>query len=309
MGERRDVAKWRSSVRDYVLSDLLEWCRVPADELESHPDLRVPFRVCRDSDEMGRLMAAELLDEIERNNLSGLPTRAIVPCGPMAWYEPFVSTVVARRLSLERLTVFHMDVCLDWQGRDLPEAHPLNFRTTMERVFYAPVPAELAVPRAQRVWPTVATIDEVAAMINEAPISLTLGGLGQDGHIAYNQPRRHPFSRLTIDELRNSTVRIQENGLDTMLAIAHRMLGGAYQFAPPMSITLGLRECLSAKRVRLFTDTGAWKQTALRVTLFGPITDEYPATLLQAHPDALITATRATASHPAAEHPDWDLRS
>jgi glucosamine-6-phosphate deaminase len=68
-----------------------------------------------------------------------------------------------------------------------------------------------------------------------------------------------------------------------------------------------VRECLCAKKVRVFSDTGAWKQTALRVALFGPLTPEYPLTLLQEHPDALITATVATAIHPISEHPEWDL--
>ena len=57
----------------------------------------------------------------------------------------------------------------------------------------------------------------------------------------------------------------------------------------------------------LFSDTGAWKQTALRVALFGPLSPEYPMTLLQTHADALLTATRETAQHPVSEHPDWEL--
>ncbi len=74
-----------------------------------------------------------------------------------------------------------------------------------------------------------------------------------------------------------------------------------------MSVTLGLKECLSAKKVRLFSDTGAWKQTAFRVALFSPVTTEYPITLLQEHSDALLTATVETASHPISEHPEWDF--
>ena len=112
---------------------------------------------------------------------------------------------------------------------------------------------------------------------------------------------------MTIDDVRNSTVRIQDNNIDTIIALAQRTFGAAYQFVPPMSVTLGVKECLSAKKVRLFSDTGAWKQTALRVALFGPITPEYPMTLLQEHPDALITATVDTATHPISEHPEWDL--
>ena len=74
-----------------------------------------------------------------------------------------------------------------------------------------------------------------------------------------------------------------------------------------MSVTLGVKECLSAKKVRVFSDTGAWKQTALRVALFSEPTPEYPLTLLQEHSDALITATVETAGHPIGEHPEWDL--
>ena len=98
-----------------------------------------------------------------------------------------------------------------------------------------------------------------------------------------------------------------ENNIDTIIALAQRSLGSAYQFVPPMSVTLGVKECLSAKKVRLFSDTGAWKQTALRVALFSPPTPEYPITLLQQHSDAQLSATIETATHPISEHPEWDL--
>ena len=74
-----------------------------------------------------------------------------------------------------------------------------------------------------------------------------------------------------------------------------------------MSVTLGVKECLSGKKIRVFSDTGAWTQTALRVALFSDVTPEYPLTLLQEHPDALITATVDTATHPISIHPEWDL--
>ena len=74
-----------------------------------------------------------------------------------------------------------------------------------------------------------------------------------------------------------------------------------------MSITLGLKECLSAKKVRVYSDTGTWKQTALRVALFSLPDGEYPLTLLQEHHDAIITATIETARHPISENPDWEF--
>jgi glucosamine-6-phosphate deaminase len=286
--------------------DLERWCRVPVDDLDRHGP-RLPFRIVADGAEMGRLMARELADLIGANNADGRPTRAIVPCGPSGWYAAWTDEVNRRRISLRDVTVFHMDECLDWQGRPLPEGHPYNFRAIMERHFYGGIDDELNVPDPQRKWLLPSTSNAVAEAIASAPIDVTIGGWGQDGHVAYNQARRHPYSRISLDELADSTIRIQENNEDTVIALAHRTFGGAYQFVPPMSITLGLRECLSAERVRLYSDTGAWKQTAFRVALFADPTPEYPITLLQRHPDALVTATRETATHPLSEHAEWEL--
>ena len=286
---------------------LYQWCKIPVEKLENHRELKTPFRLCKDSDEMGWIMARELVDEIESHNQLGEPTRAIIPCGPSCWYQPFTALVNQERVSLKKFVVFHMDECLDWQGHELPRNHPYSFRGVMESVFYGPVDEELSVPEVNRIWLNADNLDEVAEKITQAPIDITYGGWGQDGHIAYNQARRHPFSQISVADVRNSTIRIQENNLDTIIALAQRSFGMAYQFVPPMSVTLGVRECLSAKKVRLFSDTGAWKQTALRVALFSAVTAEYPITLLQEHPDALITATRETARHPISEHPEWDL--
>ena len=287
--------------------DLQTWCRIPYQKLEHHPKLKVPFRLCKDSSEMGQLMARELADLIQSNNRRRRSTRAIIPCGPACWYKPFTDLVNGEQISLTKLEVFHMDECLDWQGRELPRQHPYCFRGFMEEQFYGPVKRPLAVVQANRHWLNPVNVDDIRRQIASAPIDITYGGWGQDGHLAYNQTRRHPFSRITLDDLRGASVRIQENNLDTIMALAHRTFGAAYQFVPPMSVTLGIKECLSARKVRVFSDTGAWKQTALRVALFGPLTTEYPITLLQEHPDALITATVATAAHPISEHPEWDL--
>ena len=286
---------------------LYQWCKIPADELSTRDDLRVPFRVVASSVEMGLLMARELVELVEANNAQGLPTRAIIPCGPTCWYDPWCELVNSKAVSLKHLTVFHMDECLDWQGRLLPDDHPYNFRTFMEQRFYGPISDDLNVPAQQRHWLTPATADAVEKAIDQAPVDITYGGWGQDGHIAYNQARRHPFSHVMIQDVAESTVRIQENNIDTILALAQRTFGSAYQFVPPMSITLGVRQCLAAAKVRVFSDTGAWKQTALRVALLGNPTPEYPMTLLQNHGDALITATRDTARHPISENPDWEL--
>ncbi len=102
-------------------SDLYRWCSVPADDLVGHADLRVPFRQADDSKSMSYLMARELADLI----VSAEGTfRAIIPCGPSGWYRPFAELVNSERVSLAHVEVFHMDECLDWEGRELPVRTP-----------------------------------------------------------------------------------------------------------------------------------------------------------------------------------------
>lgn len=286
---------------------LYEWCRISADDLSKRAS-KIPYRIVKDSKEMGTVMAEELVREIQEANAEKKTYRAIVPCGPSCWYEPFTRMVNERNVSLKNLVVFHMDECLDWEGGLLDEGDPYNFRSFMEKNFYAPVKKELAVPWEQRFFLEPATVQEIGKEIYSAPIDITYGGWGQDGHIAYNQSRRQPYSQISIDELRNSSIRIQENNWDTVLTLSQRTYGAAYQFVPPMSITLGIKECMRAKKVRLFSDTGSWKQTAFRVALYSEIDAEYPITLLQTHPDALITATYDTARHPISEHPEWSFK-
>jgi glucosamine-6-phosphate deaminase len=286
--------------------DLYKWCSIPVEGLKDAA-VKTPFRMVADSRAMGMLMAQELADEVSRANAEGRQLRAIIPCGPSCWYEPFTTLVNAQRLSLRNLVVFHMDECLNWEGGLLPKNDPYNFRSCMERDFYNPIDAGLAVPEENRHFLTPANMEEIRRLIWEKPIDVTVGGWGQDGPIAYNQTRRHPFSHITLDELRGSSIRIQENNLDTIITLGQRSYGAAYQFVPPMSVTLGVKECLSAKKVRVFSDTGTWKQTALRVALFSQPDAEYPLTLLQEHPDALITATYDTARHPISEHPEWEF--
>ena len=82
--------------------ELYAWCKVPYEQLENHPQLKIPFRLCRDSDEMGALMARELVDEIQSHNRRQEVTRAIIPCGPACWYKPFTDLVNREKVSLKK---------------------------------------------------------------------------------------------------------------------------------------------------------------------------------------------------------------
>ena len=93
---------------DFSLQELYAWCKVPYPQLVRHPKLKIPFRLCQDSIEMGALMARELVDEIQAHNRLGEVTRAIIPCGPVGWYGPFTELVNREKVSLRNLVVFHI---------------------------------------------------------------------------------------------------------------------------------------------------------------------------------------------------------
>lgn len=290
------------------LNDLYTWCSIPMDQLLSHAERRVALRIVKDAQALGELMAREFVDDIKKANAENRHYAAIVPCGPKEWYEPFARMVNNENVSLKNVTCFHMDENLDWEAKLLPENDPNNFRTFMHKYFYLAVRKELRVPESQRHYLTPDNTGIMTEMIMERDIDYTLGGWGQDGHLAFNQARRNPYNEVTLEDMRNSTARVQENNWDTIIALSQRGFGSAWQFLPPMSVTMGVKECFRAKKIRVFSATGAWKQTALRIALFSRPTPEYPITLLQEHRDAIITATEETARHPFSEHPEWKFR-
>lgn len=292
----------------FTKKELYSWCSIPAEELENHPQLRVPLRIVPDAKALGETMAQEFIEEIEKANAQNRQMNAIVPCGPNEWYEPFARIVNEKRVSLKNLVVFHMDEMLDWEGKELPRTDPSNFRAFMEAHFYDPIDPDLQVRNENRLFLNPSSYLELSKRIQETDIDYTLGGIGQDGHLAFNEARRNPYCEVSVEEMRNSTARIQENNYDTMIALAQRSYGTAWQFQPPMSVTLGAKECLKARKIRIYSATGAWKQTALRIALFAQPTALCPATLLSEHPDARITVTAETARHPFAEHPEWRFR-
>ena len=65
-----------------------------------------------------------------------------------------------------------------------------------------------------------------------------------------------------------------------------------------MAVTLGMADLLAAKRLRLYTDGGSWKQTILRIMLFAEPTVDYPATLIADHADVEVVVDAASAAPP-----------
>jgi glucosamine-6-phosphate deaminase len=101
-----------------------------------------------------------------------------------------------------------------------------------------------------------------------------------------------------MEQFRESTTRVLAVSVDTVIAHSQRSFGGNVAAVPPMAATLGMREILGARRVRLYTDGGSWKQTILRILLFSEPTIDYPVTLVRDHPDVSVIVDAASAACP-----------
>lgn len=278
---------------------LFEWCKIPPEELSSHPLAKVKLRIVPKPSDVHQDIADTMIDEIKRNNAGNKPTRWILPCGPRGQYSIFTERVNRERVDLKNVHVFHMDDHLDWQGRHLPQDHPYSYEGWMNRNLYDPIDSSINVPEEQRHFPNIAKLDAMADAINQVGgIDSVFGGIGYRGHIAFNEPPRSPWHKVSKDEFRNCTTRILALNDDTMIALSHRGAGGCTDVIPPMVITLGMRELLAASRLRLYSDTGAWKQTVIRILLFGDVSPEIPATYVQEHGDCVVTVDAASAACP-----------
>jgi glucosamine-6-phosphate deaminase len=279
--------------------ELFAWCRIPPEDLPGHPQAKVKLKIVPTASALYQAFADTLLEEVQRHNAAGQPTCWILPCGPRGQYPLFIERVNRERVSLKNVHIFHMDDHLDWQGRPLPLDHPFSLKGWMLKHFYAPIAPDLNVPEEQRYFPCVSRLDEMAEKIAQVGgVDTTYGGIGYRGHIAYNEPPRSPWYRVSVEEFRNSTTRILHLNEDTLIALSHRAAGGCSDVVAPMVITLGMRELLGARRIRLYSETGAWKQTVIRILLFGNVSPEIPVTYCQEHPDCEVTVDAATAACP-----------
>ena len=279
--------------------ELYEWCQIPVKDLENHPDLKIKLKILDLKEEVYQWAADDLVKEVSQKNEFGEPTRWILPCGPTKQYPLFADIINRERINLENTHVFHMDDLLDWQTRLLPLNHPLSYQGWMRRQLYNNIDLDLNVPEEQRHFPNPNDIDSVTNAIEAVGgVDAMYTGIGYHGHIAYNEPPYTPWQSITKEEFRNSKSRILPINVDTTIAISQREMGGCSHVVPQMGITIGMKDMLSAKRIRLLSVTGSWKRTVLRIALFGPVTIEYPVTFTQEHPDVMLVVDKDTIEIP-----------
>lgn len=110
-------------------------------------------------------------------------------------------------------------------------------------------------------------------------IDLQLLGLGNSGHIGFNEPDES-FDKMT------HTVRLSEETI-----IANSRLFESIDEVPRSALTLGIKAIMQAKKILLVANGGG-KASILHRALFGPITPMVPASILQLHPNVTVVADK-----------------
>lgn len=106
-------------------------------------------------------------------------------------------------------------------------------------------------------------------------IDLQLLGIGHDGHIGFNEPDKYFVKNTHIVDLHESTVKANS-----------RFFSNEYE-VPKRAITMGMVSIMHAKKILLIA-SGKAKRDILEKALWGPITPEIPASILQLHPDITV---------------------
>jgi glucosamine-6-phosphate deaminase len=278
---------------------LNEWIAVPAEELAARA--RTPFVLVKERSDVHEMFADDLWGEIHTARAEGREVSLIVPLGPVGQYPLLAKHVNEERLPLGHVTFFGMDEWLDWQGRPFTRDHPFSLEGRFHRLFIDLIEPDLRPQPENVIFPTPLALDRSSEeLARRNNLALTCGGVGFQGHVAFNEPPASRWTSVTAEELRDSQTRLVPLAVDTVIAHAQRSAGGNVFAVPPMAITLGMRDMLAARRVRLYIDTGTWKRTILRILLFADADVDYPATLFSSHPDVRVVADRDSAAAPLA---------
>jgi glucosamine-6-phosphate deaminase len=84
-------------------------------------------------------------------------------------------------------------------------------------------------------------------------------------------------------------------GDDSIVVQSIGSAGGNCEEIPPMAVTLGMRDILAARKIRLYCAGGERHRAVFRRAVAGDVTTDYPVTLVQGHADAEIVTDEATA--------------
>ncbi len=200
----------------------------------------------------------------------GLPTGST----PLKVYAELVRMNKAGEVSFRNVITFNMD---EYVG--LPVEHPESYHSFMYNNLFnhIDIPREnihILDGNAPDLAAECASYeDKIAAT---GGFDLFLGGIGEDGHIAFNEPFSPLQSRTRVVTLTDDTIRVNS-----------RFFGGDVNLVPKQAMSVGVATVLGAKEVVIMA-FGPKKARAIGEAIEGPITHKNTVSALQNHPDGIV---------------------
>jgi glucosamine-6-phosphate deaminase len=233
--------------------------------------LSSPDEVCAAG---ARIVARLVADNPEA--VLGLPTGST----PRPLYAELARRHRDERLSFARVTTFNLD---EYVG--VAPDHPGSFRRYMDETFFRHVdlaPDRIHLPQGLAADVPASCAAYEATIKAAGGLDLVLLGIGEDGHIAFNEPTSSLASRTRIKTLsaRSRAANQAAFGADAI---------------PGHVITMGIATILEARRCVLLAH-GTHKAAAVAAMVEGPVTSMVPASALQLHANATVLCDEAAAA-------------
>ncbi|KFX06710.1 glucosamine-6-phosphate deaminase [Pectobacterium betavasculorum] len=227
--------------------------------------------------DVGKWAARHIVEKInafnpsaERPFILGLPTGS----SPLEAYKSLVTMHKAGLVSFKHVVTFNMD---EYVG--LPTDHPESYHTFMHQNFFnhIDIPRENINLLNGNAEDTTAECRRYEEKIKSyGKIHLFMGGVGNDGHIAFNEPASSLASRTRIKTLTEET-RIANS----------RFFGGDVSLVPKFALTVGVGTLLDAEEVMILV-TGRNKALALQAAVEGNVNHMWTISCLQLHAKAIM---------------------
>lgn len=251
----------------------------------------VGLEVVADTQALLRHFADSMLTEYQAALAAGRARAVfIVPVGPVGQYDLLAARCNAERIDLSRLVLLNMDEYLAEDGGFIDADDPLSFRGHMARHFFGRLDPALAPPRDAVVFPDPHDPANVQRAIDRlGGVDVAYGGVGVTGHLAFNDPPE-PGAPDDVAGFAALPSRVVTLSRETLTINAVNGARGNFLRMPKRAVTVGMREILGARKVRLYMHR-PYGAAMLRLLLHGPVTAAVPASLLQRHADAAAIVT------------------
>jgi glucosamine-6-phosphate deaminase len=234
----------------------------------------LPFK---NNHQTGEWTAHYIVDRIRSFNptanrpfVLGLPTGST----PLPTYQTLIKLCRQNQISFEHVVTFNMDEYVGLPPSHLQSYHYFMFENLFNHIDIQEKNIHILDGTADDLEAECAAYEDKIKRLGG--IHLFLGGVGRDGHIAFNEPASSLTSRTRIKTLTEETI----------LANA-RFFANDKEQVPKMALTVGVGTLLDAQEV-LIVATGANKAQAVQAGVEGSINHLWTISALQLHPRSII---------------------